>query len=60
MFRLMIDTENAAFEGQTGAEVARLLREAATDVEAGYSGAPLRDLNGNTCGRWSLDGKEKE
>jgi len=59
MFRMIVDTRNAAFEGQAGAEVARLLREAAADVEAGYAGAPLRDLNGNTVGRWSLEHYEK-
>ena len=61
MFRLMIDTSNAAFEGAArGRALAKLLREVAKDPEAGYSGGPLRDLNGNTVGRWSVDPEEKE
>jgi hypothetical protein len=54
MFRLRIDTKNAAFEGRTLAELARLLREAAQDLERGYRGGTLRDLNGNTVGRFEL------
>ena len=61
MFRLIVDTSNAAFEGAArGQELGKLLREVATDLEAGYSGGPLRDLNGNTVGRWSVDPEEKE
>ena len=52
---LTIDTSNAAFDDNEGAEVARMLRTAARDFIAGgplLAGAwPLRDTNGNTCGR---------
>ena len=54
--QIVIDLANAAFEGDAcGPEVARMLRRVADDVE--HSGklrpqtVPLRDCNGNTCGR---------
>lgn len=55
-FTLEIRTDNAAFEdGERGAEVARILREAAAKVEADPYGIQhacyvLRDVNGNVVG----------
>lgn len=57
MFNLKIETDNAAFDHDNGGaeqEVARLLRLTADAVEAGTSGAPLFDYNGNKVGRFDL------
>jgi len=62
MFKLEIETGNAAF-GPTvldrNAEIARLLRKAADRIDANGNTMPesgkLMDLNGNSCGRWTLD-----
>lgn len=59
-FKLTIKTGNAAFcDEQTGEEapnheVARLLREAADEIENGADGGVLVDINGNNVGRYSL------
>lgn len=48
---LTINTGNAAFDdGNREAEVARILREAADKIEAGYEDFTLRDYNGNKVG----------
>ena len=52
MFKLEIDTDNAAFEDPS--EVPRMLREAAKKIEAGTMSGKLRDINGNTCGEWKF------
>ena len=52
-FKLSITTDNAAFEGDENAEVARILRGLA-DRLGGASpdeSYPLRDVNGNQIGR---------
>lgn len=59
MFTLSINTDNAAFEDDRGAEVARILRMIADEVEGGVdrdSGhdGNGRDINGNTVGKWEL------
>jgi hypothetical protein len=59
MFRLKIATDNAAFDkegGGTGVEIARILREIASKVERGVTGAnnPVMDINGNKVGTWTL------
>ena len=55
MFKLTIETGNAAFDGEDrAAEVARLLRTAADALERGTTGAPLHDYNGNFVGRFDL------
>lgn len=59
MFRIEIETGNAAFLPDAGPEVARLLRELADRLDGddlprytpGASGG-TRDLNGNTVLRW--------
>lgn len=58
MFTLKIETGNAAFGKNRAHEIARILREAADQVEARIPNIgesvddrwPLRDLNGNTVG----------
>lgn len=56
MFRLTIETENAAFEETPASEIARILRGLAEKLERdGVPDGPdncwrLRDVNGNTVG----------
>ncbi len=52
-----INTENDAFEGRTGTELARILRAMAQELEReeSYNDSTqyqwkLKDANGNTCG----------
>ena len=56
-FKLSITTDNAAFseeEGGPNAEVARLLREVADDIENGRECGTIMDINGNNVGKYSL------
>lgn len=55
VFRLIIETENAAFEDAPASEIARILRKLADKLEC--DGCPdeddifrLFDINGNRCG----------
>ncbi len=58
MLTLTIETENAAFaDGQQAAEVARILRQAASKIERGSHSGSLCDGNGNTVGRYDLERK---
>ena len=55
--RVTITTDNAAFgesDYEMRAEVARILREIADDLDNGKDGGPCIDINGNTVGRWSV------
>lgn len=55
MFELKIDTSNAAFEADAGAEIARILREVADlIVDTGNWDATIQDVNGNTVGRFAF------
>lgn len=54
MFRLEIETDNAAFEEDPSAEVARILAVAAVRIKGGYTAGELRDINGNFVGRFDL------
>lgn len=59
MFKLQIETGNAAFDeenGGAGEEVARIMREIANKVADGNTSGIAADFNGNTVGRWSLEG----
>ena len=59
MLEVRIETENDAFEENKAAEVARILRDLASQIEeAGpdFAYAPLFDSNGNKCGH-ALTGK---
>lgn len=60
MFTLTIQTDGAAFE-DPGRELARILRHLARElpilacpIVPGDVDGKLRDVNGNTCGRWEL------
>ena len=58
MFKVQIDTGNAAFDEDNGgaaAETARILREIADRLENGRTEGPAFDLNGNTVGRYTLE-----
>ena len=57
-FILTFDCDSDAFADQPEIEIARLLRHAATRVEQGFFGRhsamQVRDINGNTVGRWEF------
>lgn len=56
MFKLTIDTGNAAFEDEgKGCEIARILRAIADKVENGAESGKAVDLNGNTVGRFEVE-----
>lgn len=60
MFKLEIETGNAAFEGPNCAdELARILEKLAQQLRSeGFSGSEtLRDINGNRCGAYSFNGE---
>jgi hypothetical protein len=48
--KIKIATDNAAFEEDPETEVARILRELASRLEAGDHPSSIRDLNGNKVG----------
>jgi hypothetical protein len=52
MFKLEIDNDNAAFEYPS--ELPRMIREVARKVEEGHMSGTVKDINGNTCGKWHL------
>jgi hypothetical protein len=58
-FSLTIQTDNAAFgdgdDAEMCAELARILREVAARLEAGEDTGRVRDYNGNTVGRYSIE-----
>lgn len=61
MFKLEFATDSAAFDnGNREVEAARILREIIAKMEAGSEGGPVRDLNGNTIGRWEYPDNEPE
>lgn len=55
-FTLVIERDNAAFEGDVGAEVSRILHDIAEDINgdmmAETGSSNIHDLNGNPVGRW--------
>ena len=56
-FKLKIATDSAAFtdDGNDGKnEISRILREIANKLESGCDGGPIRDVNGNKVGEWSM------
>ncbi len=56
-FKLKINTSNAAFteDGNDGKnEIARILREIADNLEAGFDCGDARDINGNKVCEWSV------
>ena len=59
-FYLMIDSRNAAMTGGGRAEVARLLRKVAAEVDDGGDYGTLVDINGNHCGEWTCDDQKPD
>jgi hypothetical protein len=63
-FTLEIQSRGAAFEDDATYELARILRSVADSLEAygptSATGAEyaVRDINGNTCGRYALTTEE--
>ena len=58
-FTCEIDMDNAAFEDGPATELASILRTVIACIEAGgenKDGKPLRDINGNTVGRFDVMG----
>lgn len=57
MFELVVNTDNAAFEDNRQAEIARILRELAKLMEVDavlYNvTGDIRDVNGNKVGYWT-------
>lgn len=54
-FILRIDTDNAAFDDDCNAELARILVRIANELYVGVPPTPIRDINGNTVGSYSWD-----
>lgn len=58
-FTLKIETGNAAFEENSGQEIARILRELASHIDERdvlpNEGSALFDYNGNRVGRWDYE-----
>jgi hypothetical protein len=51
--------DNAAFQdGNQRAEIARILRTVAAELDYGDRSGPVRDINGNTVGDYRLTGRE--
>lgn len=55
-FMVTFETDNAAFEDYE-AEVSRILRKVATQVESGSFGGVIHDSNGNRVGNWMQESK---
>lgn len=54
-FKLTIDCDSAAFGDKPHVEVGRILSRLSEHVAAfGDSEGPIRDVNGNKVGRWTL------
>ena len=54
MFTLKIKTENAAFSDDRNAEIARILREVAEQLETHTMTGSCRDYNGNRVGEFKF------
>ncbi len=52
-FTLTIDCDNAAFEDD--AELVRIVRHVADQIECGETRRKVRDVNGNVVGRFIYD-----
>jgi len=57
-FRVEINCDNDAFNSPRP-EIVRILKQIEAELEMGIVGAsPIRDINGNTCGRWQIIGRK--
>jgi len=55
MFRLQIETGNAAFHEDGAGEISRILENVAERVKNGDHTGIVRDVNGNTVGSFELE-----
>jgi len=53
-FIVNVTCDNAAFEGNPGIEISRILRKVADKVEAGQEAGKIMDVNGNSVGEFRL------
>ena len=58
--RPMIESGNAAFAEDPGAEVSAILARIMAAIERDSEGGKVRDTNGNTVGYWRLDLSEDD
>jgi hypothetical protein len=55
MFRMNIGTDNAAFtDGNRNNEIARILRDVASQIAAGKDFGSTVDINGNSVGQFNI------
>lgn len=55
MFTLTINTDNAAFAIDPGAEIARILHTVGDRlINGNTAGGNVCDINGNTVGEWEI------
>ena len=57
-FHCQIDMDNAAFEDDSGAELARILTRMAKQAAEGQTGMGVVDANGNRVGQWVIEGDD--
>ena len=55
MFKLSIETDNAAFGEMPEIEVIRILKETIILLEQGFDEQTLHDVNGNNVGKYTLN-----
>lgn len=53
--KIEFNTDNAAFDDGCWEEINRILKDISDKVRFGYEYGPVRDINGNKIGQWSLD-----
>lgn len=51
---ITVHMDNAAFADVPASELARILRNLATEIEDGCTEKPLRDFNGNRVGEFKI------
>lgn len=59
-FEITLETTNAAFDGNSETEVARILREVADMLEVGMNNEFIRDINGNKIGHFYAELNDDE
>lgn len=55
MFKIEIETGNAAFEDDRNMELARILRQIAERLENGENAGRVLDINGNKVGSFEIE-----
>jgi|GEM_PF-2753097 len=52
VFRVWVNTSRPAFGSGRAAELARIFRELADDIEEGHDAGALQAADGEACGAW--------